>query len=367
MADELTWDRAAEEIRSFFREPPLVVFGSGTSCALDTGFGMGALKESLLAGIGRNSLTAGQRSQWDAVNEALHRGIDLEHALDAVTDRDLLKRVTDLTGSSVAGLDRKVGTEIAAGASVWPPSRLIREIVESLPEGAPALHMVTPNYDMMLEYSCAHAGIPCTDGFFGGIERTMDWPAALRGLQEPRIVAKGRQRQQVYKFRKHVRLYKVHGSLNYFYHNGRIVANDAWMLAPPPFVERVMVTPGLAKYETIQNYRKELQQPADAAIEKSSRFLFLGYGFNDTHLEVPIRQKLVTGGCYGLIATKDSNPRIEKLMKDAGNLWLVCESRNPSTAGSIVMNSRYSGRLTVPGENIWSADRLMKLVMGELP
>lgn len=114
----------------------------------------------------------------------------------------------------------------------------------------------------------------------------------------------------IYKPRKHARLYKVHGSLNLFHHRNAVVENNAWMWNPPDFASRVIVTPGLYKYEMLQNYRLELLNSADKAIEKANRFLFLGYGFNDAHLETYIKKKLISQACKGLIVTRDSNTRI---------------------------------------------------------
>ena len=48
-ASILTEDIAVEALRNFFREKPFLFFGTGMSCAIDTRFGMGALKDALIA------------------------------------------------------------------------------------------------------------------------------------------------------------------------------------------------------------------------------------------------------------------------------------------------------------------------------
>ncbi|WP_169717699.1 hypothetical protein SPSIL_045390 [Sporomusa silvacetica DSM 10669] len=46
MSGELTKKVAYSELQAFFNQKPLVLFGTGTSCAVDGRFGMTALKGS---------------------------------------------------------------------------------------------------------------------------------------------------------------------------------------------------------------------------------------------------------------------------------------------------------------------------------
>ena len=316
----LTEKTAIEALRDFFREKPFLFFGTGTSCALDAQFGMPALKDALIAGIQNRALTSTQATEWNAVDSALLNGRDLETALDSVNDQGLIRILTEITGSFVSDLDKLFAYRIAKGDSQWPASGILRRLFETLPEGDRILHALTPNYDMLFEYACDFADISYTNGLFGGVERKKDWKAVDRALLEPEQISQGRKMKTVFKHKRHVRLYKVHGSLNYFFHRNTVVENNAWMWDPPDFAERVMITPGLSKYQTLQRYRQELLKSADAAIDRATHFLFLGYGFNDSHLEEYIKRKLITQGCTGLIVTRDSNPRIESLLGKCAQL-----------------------------------------------
>jgi hypothetical protein len=360
----LNEDMAIESLRGFFREKPFLFFGSGMSCAVDIQFGMPALKDALLAGIKSRTLTDAQKTEWGAVVSSLNNGINLENALNSVNDQCLLKLITTITGGFVANLDRCHAFKIASGNSHWPATNIIKKMVETLPEGDPILHALTPNYDMLFEYACDGAGISYTNGLFGGVERKKDWKAVDRALLEPERICQGRKMKTVFKHKKHVRLYKVHGSLNYFFHRNDVIENNAWMWYPPDYVERVMITPGLSKYQTLQLYRQELLQSADDAIDKATRFLFLGYGFNDPHLEEYIKRKLITQACHGLIITRDSNTRIESLLKQADNLWLVCKLAGEATSGSRVYNKKYTNWLMLPDKSIWDICEFTKQILG---
>lgn len=276
----------------------------------------------------------------------------------------MLHKITTITGSFVAALDREYAFRIANGDAEWPAIHFIKRLVDTLPEGDRILHTLTPNYDMMFEYACDRAGVLYTNGFVGGVERRTDWDAAYRALLVPGQVSHGKQMKTVYKHRKHIRLYKVHGSLNYFFHRNSVIENNAWTWNPPEFSQRVIITPGLSKYQTLQSYRQELLNKADVAIERASRFLFLGYGFNDKHLEEYIKRKLAVQGCTGLIITRDSNARIESLLSASANLWLVCKEQDSQNNGTRIYNRQYSNWLCLPHKTLWSVGEFSRQLFG---
>jgi hypothetical protein len=354
---------AIEALRSFFREKPFLFFGTGMSCALDTRFGMAALKDALLTQMRTQSLTPEEANQWVGVESSLQVGADLETALNGVSEQGLLNKITDVTGGFIASIDRQYAFRIAKGESVWPAIYLIKKLVATLPEGDRILHVLTPNYDMMFEYACDFSRIPYTNGFSGGVEREMNWNAVDCSLRSRERATYGRKAKFVCKHKKHVRLYKVHGSLNYFFHRNAVIENNAWMWDAPDFAQRVMITPGLSKYEKLQRYRQELLKSADAAINRASQFLFLGYGFNDNHLEEYIKRKLITQACKGLIVTRDSNPRIESMLAQAANLWVVCKSEG-AKMGTRVFNKRYTDWLRLPNRSLWEITEFTTHILG---
>lgn len=362
--ESLTEEIAINALRSFFREKPFLFFGTGMSCALDDRFGMDALKNTLIGQMKSHSLTGGQRNDWNGVEQELQNGSELESALDGVKDTDLLKTITKITGDFIASVDREYACKISEGSVEWPATCFLKKLVDSLPEGDRVLHALTPNYDMLFEYACDFAGISYANGFSGGVQRKIDWNAVERSLLSPEQVPQGRRLKTVFKPRKHVRLYKVHGSLNYFFHRNDVIENNAWMWCPPDFAERVMITPGLSKYETLQHYRQELLQSADAAITKATSFLFIGYGFNDTHLEEYIKRKLINQSCHGLVITRDLNPRIESLLAESTNLWLVCKSKDENSKGTRIFNRQHSDGLHLPAKRLWDIQEFTTQILG---
>jgi len=90
---ELTKESAYQAIAEFFTEKPFVLFGTGTSCALDLNFGMPALERHLRVELNRG-MTDAQAQQWQQVVSALDVGShDFESAMDFIRDEALTTRI----------------------------------------------------------------------------------------------------------------------------------------------------------------------------------------------------------------------------------------------------------------------------------
>ncbi|NQU63488.1 MAG: hypothetical protein HQ517_04275 [SAR324 cluster bacterium] len=137
------------------------------------------------------------------------------------------------------------------------------------------------------------------------------------------------------------------------------------MWNPPDFAERVIITPGINKYEKITKFREELLGQADQAIKKENVFLFIGYGFNDNHLETYINPKLKNQNCLGLIVTRDSNERIDKLMDESENLWLVCKKNKRNCENTIIHNKKYTAGLELPDKKLWDITEFTQEILGD--
>jgi len=358
----LTEEIFFKAINTFFRGKPFIFFGTGMSCAVDDRFGMFALQTELVSQVQKCKLTSIQNKEWEFVITSLNKGNDLENSLNSISDHGFLRMITTITANFIVNIDKYYAYEIADGRRQWPAINILKRIYDKLPEGDTILHVLTPNYDMLFEYACDFAGITYTDGFFGGLEQNKNWRGVGQALLEPkRSIYRARQ-NIVYKQKKCIHYYKVHGSLNYFFHHNHVIRNDAWMWASPDYAERIMITPGLSKYQKLQEYRQELIRPVDDAVDKASYFLFLGYGFNDTHLETYIKRKLTEQACHGLIITKESNKRIEALAEEAENLWIICETIDNN--GSRIYNKKHSDWLILTGKKIWDIKEFETYVFG---
>ena len=133
----------------------------------------------------------------------------------------------------------------------------------------------------------------------------------------------------------------------------------------PEGVERLMITPGTAKYERLHQSRPELLTEYDLAVEKHSAFLFIGFGFNDSQLCTgTIVRKLKEQKCPALIITRDNNPKITRYLKECENLWLVCKSQESGNEWTSIMNSRYQNVLSLNDSRLWDTAEFGKKILG---
>lgn len=129
-----------------------------------------------------------------------------------------------------------------------------------------------------------------------------------------REVTYPRPRQVRYHFRERVQLLKPHGSLDWFQS-----ANGPIRHACDTDSPRLIITPGLNKFRNGYESPFDLHRDrANAAIDKASRFLIIGYGFNDDHLETHLKP-LINSGKQTLLLTHTISERGREFLKTSTN------------------------------------------------
>ncbi len=359
---ELTREVAYQAIADFFAEKPFVLFGTGTSCALDLNFGMPALERHLRRSLTSN-LSEAQLHQWQQVLTALDAQThDFESAMDFIKDDELTTRIVELTANFVAQHDNSYAHHLLSGSRVWPAGMLIKKLVDTLPQSDKQLHIATPNYDLLAEYTFVRHKIPYITGFFGGFLRRYDWSESRKTVQSvQRAFGKTRQQPKIVEC-NHVRLHKPHGSLNTFEMDSQLIECDGWILNKPEGVTRAMITPGTAKYQRLHKDRAQLAE-YDKAVVNHTSFLFLGFGFNDSQLvNNTFRQKLEQDQCSALVITRDSNSRIEEWLSKCPNMWIICKQADNDNAR--IFNSKFQNWLHIDERELWRFDAFTNEFLG---
>ncbi len=186
------------------------------------------------------------------------------------------------------------------------------------------LHIFTTNYDRLIEYGADLAGLHLLDRFVGCLEPIfrssrldidMHYnPPGIRG--EPRYL------EGV------VRLTKLHGSLDWMYHNG-FVRKVGLLFGPQddhPAMndnprDSVMIYPNSAKdRETSEYPYVELFRDYAAAVcRPNSVLVTYGYGFGDEHINRTIADMLTIPSTHlVIISFSDEGGRISSFCKQIG-------------------------------------------------
>jgi hypothetical protein len=151
-----------------------------------------------------------------------------------------------------------------------------------------------------------------------------------------------------------------------FCHKNQFVETDVWTKTAPDKIKRVMVTPGEAKYQTLADFRSELLAEYDNAIHNHSNFLFLGFGFNDQQLIAnSLADKIKNQECPVLIITRDINNRIEKILHESKNAWIVCKTEKCGDESARIFNREYKNWLKLPGNQLWHFDKFSSEILGD--
>ena len=368
---ELTKDLAYSELQQILRDKVLLVVGTGASMALDHRFGMEALSSELLKKIpGRINGSDEAKKQWEVVAKKLEEGIDLESALKETNDKFLIKKIVRVSGDFLAKLDKKYKLQILNDELEVPVGHFITKLTNGLPESGPVLDIITLNYDLLIEHCCDQLKIAYTTGFVGGIRKYPDWNKAEKQMVYKKIIPRGKKKLKVKRIHRHLRLYKVHGSLNWFKKNDDKIEDNSLVYSNlgASAMERFIITPGNSKYRrAFDNF--DCFKRVDDVVPLNKAFIFIGYGFNDEHLQKRIKKELLEKKKQGIIITKQLSPNAEKFLHESDKLWAIYHSSDKygdvDEEDTLIYNRAFERPLIIRNQSIWDVKNFSKEVLGE--
>ena len=337
-------DSIAKIAQNCVQHHPVVVLGSGASVAHKIR-GMGALADYLRDNL---NVQGQEEDDWTLIRKALANGDGLEEALQqTAAPRSLVKKIVDLTWEAIASDDLMLLQRAAADQESFPLSDLIRALFNSTNN---TINIVTPNYDRVAEYASDIAEYIHATGFVPGLIRRREGADAI-------LVLKGKYPART------VRIWKVHGSLDWFEDvSGTVVSLPLSKHLPDGF-SPLIVTPGVSKYKRTHDepFRSAIQG-ADSALGEATAFLCVGYGFRDTHIQPKLvercRQQSVPLVVLARMLTKEAR---QFLADNGGAAYLAMEE--DCEAGTRAYTPETPGGETIPGQKLWSFEEFNKLVL----
>ncbi|MBE9466768.1 MAG: SIR2 family protein [Bacteroidetes bacterium] len=347
-------DGIYQEIQDRLRKQLALIIGTGSSISVDFAFGMGAL-ESHLKIVIPTAIKGDKQAvrEWELVLENLGKKIDFENSLNVVKSDLLLENIIIETGRHVAKVNYNNISNISLGNILI--IELFKRIKNALSYTNPIIDIITPNYDLIIENALSHCAIDYNDGFYGGIQKKFDWIESeqiFNRLEDNRKT--GKPYPKVY---PHVRLHKVHGSLNYFVKNENVYRNDSLSYFENIVdYERFIITPGETKHKRIvenRNFYREM----DSAIEKAQTYLFIGYGFNDIDIDKKICQNINQVSRKAIIVTKDLIGNAAKILNENPSIIAICDNYK---GGATI---RYEGQEFEHTKPIWQIDEFANEIL----
>ncbi|GAG97674.1 unnamed protein product, partial [marine sediment metagenome] len=265
--------------------------------------------------------------EWREISNDLRKNVDLETALNKTPpDEKLIKEIIRIVGGCISEKDREVRDWYLNGQMKIPVEQLINYYRSEI------LTIITPNYDCLVEYCCDELKIHCNTGFAGYFRKTLDFEKAEREAEyvDKTVIVRGKRRR-IEKTTPHVKLFKVHGSIDWYDFNNSTVS-DIFLIESGRYEDkRLIIIPGYRKYsDAFHKPYRELIQKADNSLRSGRSFLMIGYGFNDDHLQEILVKRLKEDEKPGIIITKELSEKAKELLSDCPKLWGISQ-KNSST------------------------------------
>lgn len=283
-------------------------------------------------------LTIEDQLVWDRILPLI-RANGLEAALLAEAPSASLEAIlSSEIANQIISAERRVIAEVFQGR-VLPFSRLLKHFLKP-PSGIP---VITTNYDRLIELASESAGLGVDSMFVGHFAGELNEQESRLSFCREVTVHKGRPRKR---FKDRVNIFKPHGSLDWYLRAGLPVRFLGDISLP-----RLIITPGVNKFRNgYQSPFDRHRECANAAIDRASRFLVIGYGFNDDHLETHLIPR-IRSGVPTLILTHALSTNSEALAVSNSNVVSLDHYTYKGNLGTRVIQDKLTW--FIPDSTLW--------------
>jgi hypothetical protein len=333
-------DSVKKHLQEFFVRSPLVLIGSGLSLGEGVS-GMWHLSQHLKKELPQ-LVDSKLLEEWNRIEDLIDQNIGFEDAMASLDQgSDLLPYIVSETTTLIGKDEKSIIESVVIKEKKLAFSLLLRHLLHNQNE----LVIVTPNYDRLIEVACESVGLEILTGFNGYYFGTHnpDSEKDKVSIIERRRGLKGGTGAR-FSLKKHAKIFKPHGSLDWYEVNGEVIRSQYESNA-----RRLIITPGTSKfregYQHPFDYHREL---ANRHIQKAKSVLIIGYGFNDEQLEVHLLNKL-REGVPVLVITKELSSNAIRICDSLDNVILVSVGSNDNET-----KIRIGGAETIHNERWWS-------------
>jgi SIR2-like domain len=325
----------------------VTIVGSGLSCAEGIP-GMNTLASHLCAAM--PLLVKGPLlDEWSEVSPNII-AYGLEEGLTKIApSMDLEEVIRAEVGRVVSEAEAAIIAEVFACRRVLRFTRLLPHLLQ--PTGG--IQVVTTNYDRLLEVASEEAGLGVDVMFSGVFAGHLNERETRLGFCRDVKLHKGTSR---FLYADRVVISKPHGSLDWYERNGEPVRHCGQL----PNVNRLIIPPGQNKYRNGYSSPFDVhRERGNKEIDRASRFLILGYGFNDVHLETHLTER-IRKGTPTLILTRTLSDNAKKVVSANSN---VIALESSVVSGMMATRVYYQGSIEImDGLSLWDLEELVKEV-----
>lgn len=325
----------------------VLIIGSGLSCAEDVP-GMGALGHHLATHIPA-SLSPDDAKLWKEIHPFIETdGLEaalLKHAPTPSLEAAIVQR----TGEFIATAEASIISEVFNNSRTLRLTKLLPHLLK--PDAG--IPIVTTNYDRLAELACEEAGLGVDTMFCGHLAARLEPQDSFWSFcRSVKLVGKNVR----YKFAPKVNIFKPHGSLDWYHREGNPVRYAGTLPLP-----RLIITPGLNKFRSgYESPFDKHREKANDAIDKARRFLIIGYGFNDDHLETHLTPR-IRSGVKTIILTFSLSPKAREIAIKNKNVIAAEFREEDGIAGaSFIIDG---AEIFYPGVDYWDLDGFVKGVL----
>ncbi len=342
-SNKMNIDEISKLAQSCFESNPTLVLGSGISMP----HGLPSM-EDLKQFLAKTIKTDGEAEEnaWLQVRNAMSQGDHLEVALEGETlPNSLIEKIVQETWMCMNEKDHALFLQAVDENTKFPLGELLKAQFHSSHN---EINVVTTNYDRVVEYACNAKGIVHATGFTPGYYQHRE------GADEVRI-------HRGLKLAQTVRVWKVHGSLDWFSRaDGTTIGMPVFELPGNGLIPQI-VTPGLNKFEkTHQEPFRSTIAGADISLEKAYGYLCIGFGFRDPQIEPKLIERCRQESVPVTVLARTLSDEAKKFLREnAGNKYLGLEK---SDSGSKVYTASYPDGIEINEPDLWSLDGFLKLI-----
>lgn len=344
----MTLDEIKKHLQDQLSDGLVTVIGSGLSCAEGLP-GMGELADHLCATIGAG-LAAADLTAWAEIVPLINAN-GLEGALHAKAPTPALESaISTATGAMIAERERSVVSSVFNGERQLRLTRLVGHMLKP----SSGLPIVTTNYDRLVELAVEEAGIGADTMFVGRFAGSLNERESKLSFcrnvtyKKPNIT---------YQYRPRALICKPHGSLDWYLRGGKPVCYAGDL----PSATRLIITPGQNKFRNgYQSPFDHHRTKANDAIDQASRFLFLGYGFNDDHLETHLTPA-IKGGKPTLMLSRTLTPNATAMAQANANVTALEHHVEAGISGTRLTINK--AQQFIPGLALWDVNSFIDEVL----